>query len=142
MTSEPKDRAVTRGHVLVVDDERDLRALLRELFEDEGYMVGEASDGQVALDLLRATPNRWVVLTDHQMPRLDGPGLVESVLADPVLRARHAYLYMTATDRIITPGLAQQLEALQAITLIKPFSLATCVDLVAAAAARLADVPE
>src|SRR6516165_12407122 len=101
MTSEMIDSNPTSSRVLVVDDDPDMRALLRDFLQDEGYSIHEARDGQVALDWLRQTAERWIVLADHQMPRLNGAGLIAAVLADPQLSACHAFIYMTATDRVI-----------------------------------------
>lgn len=139
MSLQPMDRDVTSAHVLVVDDDPDIRTLLRGILEDAGYTVGVARDGQMALDLLQQTSERWVVLTDHLMPRLGGPGLVAAVFADPQLRTRHAVIYMSAGDRDIDLDTQHLLAVLDAPVLPKPFSSAVCVALVAAAAERLAN---
>jgi hypothetical protein len=68
-------RIHTGVRVLVVDDDEAVRQVLRGALEDEGYTVIEAPDGVVALDILRAVTDPMVVITDHNMPRLDGPGL-------------------------------------------------------------------
>ena len=52
------------GQVLIVDDDATLRGLLRSIFEEEGYQVSEAVEGHAALDLLRRSPSRFVVLLD------------------------------------------------------------------------------
>ena len=65
-----------RHRILIVDDDEEIRVTLRILFEDEGYNVREAPDGAVALAILRAVPYPLVVLTNHNMPRLDGSGSV------------------------------------------------------------------
>ena len=52
------------GSVLVVDDDPMLRDLLREVLEAEGYSVLQAAEGHAALDLLRSSPHRLVVLLD------------------------------------------------------------------------------
>ncbi|MEI7521677.1 MAG: response regulator transcription factor [Thermoleophilia bacterium] len=61
----------TGGHILVVDDERSLRKLLRTYLEDSGYTVAEATNGVEALDQLRAGGIDLVVL-DMMMPEMDG----------------------------------------------------------------------
>jgi CheY-like chemotaxis protein len=132
------DSTFTNGRVLVVDDSPDMRALLRDVLQEEGYTVHEARDGQEALDWLRQTAEGWVVLTDHFMPSLNGAELIAAVLADPPLAARHAFIYMTATEHVIPPDLQVQLAALQAPLLGKPFSFDACLAAVAEAARRLA----
>jgi DNA-binding NtrC family response regulator len=58
-------------HILVVDDERDVREGLGKLLELEGYDVTTAENGQVAIE--RAKTQRFdLVLTDLRMPGLDG----------------------------------------------------------------------
>jgi DNA-binding NtrC family response regulator len=67
------------GHqLLIVDDEPDLRWVLRGLFEDEGFTVHEAEDGEAALAAIdRQLPD--VVLSDMRMPRLPGLGLLREL---------------------------------------------------------------
>jgi CheY-like chemotaxis protein len=127
----------TRIRVLLVDDDEAIRETLRLILEEEGYAVIEAPDGVVALDVLRALTYPVVVISNHNMPRLDGPGLFNFILADPALAARHVYLYMTAGNRVIPPTFASQLEELNAPVLRKPFDLDTFLAAVAQAAERL-----
>ena len=73
-----KDR--TAAHVLAVDDSLTMRELLRSALSDAGYAVTLASDGQEALDrLAESAPD--LIVTDLNMPRLDGFGLIEAVRA-------------------------------------------------------------
>src|SRR5262249_28450808 len=95
-------------------------------------------DGVVALDILRALPYGVVVLCDHSMPRLDGPGLFRLVLAEADLATRHAYIYMTAATRHIAPDLQRLLDALNAPRLGKPLSVDDVLEAVEWAAHHLA----
>lgn len=71
-----KDRCP--AHVLAVDDSLTMRELLRAALHDAGYAVTLASDGREALDrLAEAAPD--LIVTDLNMPRLDGFGLIEAV---------------------------------------------------------------
>ena len=64
--------------VLVIDDSAVARARLRRLFEGAGYRVAAASDGIEGLELLGR--ERFAVLvTDLEMPRMDGFELIASV---------------------------------------------------------------
>jgi DNA-binding response OmpR family regulator len=67
-----------RGHVLVVDDDADIRGLVKELLERQGYEVTEASNGRDALRLLYSSPPD-VVLLDVSMPELDGWQTLERI---------------------------------------------------------------
>ena len=59
--------------VLVVDDDRDIRDVLTDALEAEGYSVVTAADGQEALDWLRSGAARpCIILLDLMMPKMDG----------------------------------------------------------------------
>ncbi len=58
--------------ILAVDDEPDLRSLLRILLKNKGYEVLEAASGQEAVKLLRSEPQIDLVIMDIMMPGLDG----------------------------------------------------------------------
>ncbi len=76
-----------RPQILVVDDDENIRLLLRELLERAGYSVTEAADGRTALRHLFTTPPALVIL-DVTMPDMDGYQTLERVrdLSDvPVL---------------------------------------------------------
>jgi signal transduction histidine kinase len=67
------------GHVLVVDDNADMRAYLTRLLAPR-FSVQTAADGEQALAAMRARrPD--LVLTDVMMPNLDGPGLIRELRA-------------------------------------------------------------
>lgn len=58
--------------ILIVDDDADIRAVLSEFLEYEGYAVATAGNGREALDYLRAHALPAVVLLDLMMPTMDG----------------------------------------------------------------------
>lgn len=57
--------------ILVVEDEEDIRELLRLHLEQEGYAVAEASDGKRALDLVR-TERPALLILDLMLPEISG----------------------------------------------------------------------
>nr|WP_276046709.1 MULTISPECIES: response regulator [unclassified Sphingomonas] len=68
--------------IMTVDDSPSMRMLLRVALTDMGYEVTEAEDGQQALDRLGgALPD--LLITDINMPNLDGFGLIERLRANP-----------------------------------------------------------
>jgi DNA-binding response OmpR family regulator len=67
-----------RARVLVVDDDPDIRLLLRELLERANFTVDEAPDGRTALRRLYSTPPALVIL-DVSMPDMDGYQTLERI---------------------------------------------------------------
>jgi len=73
--------------ILVVDDFSTMRRIVRNLLKELGYLnVEEAEDGAVALSRLKSGGIDFVV-TDWNMPNMDGLTLLQSVRSDPALRA-------------------------------------------------------
>lgn len=76
----------SRRTVLAVDDSASMRQMVRYTLEGAGYRVVQAADGMEALDFARSS-GVDLVLTDVNMPRMDGITLVRA------LRAMLAYKY-------------------------------------------------
>ncbi len=72
--------------VMVVDDEPDIRYLLRITLEAAGYGVVEAAHGEAALEQVRRSLPQ-LVLTDRMMPRMNGGELIERLRADASTKA-------------------------------------------------------
>jgi CheY-like chemotaxis protein len=116
--------------VLVVDDEDQVRQLIREALEQAGYAVQEARDGKEGLDQYRKQPAD-VVIMDVMMPDQDG---LESIL---ILRrefpASRVIAITGASDMI---GILSFLDVAKMMgacrTLRKPFELQTLLDTVGA----------
>lgn len=70
LTESATMMAPTRS-ILLVDDEENIRAVLRDFFESEGFEVFEATDGADAIEMTK-TKRFDVVLTDLMMPGPDG----------------------------------------------------------------------
>ncbi len=66
------------GNILIVDDEPELRNLLARILELEGYEVFTSDGGKNALKKL-ATTTINVVITDIQMPGMNGIDLIEKI---------------------------------------------------------------
>ncbi|MFT7228650.1 MAG: chemosensory pili system protein ChpA (sensor histidine kinase/response regulator) [Methylophilaceae bacterium] len=78
----PDERAaIKKPRLLVVYDSLTMSKLLGRLLEGEGYEVQVAKDGMDAMDMLQvSTPD--IILTDIEMPRLDGFGLSRNIRDD------------------------------------------------------------
>ncbi len=87
------DAGPKHGRVLVADDDWSLRKSLQTRLQSEGYEVLTAMDGLEAFDRLSEQPD--LVLTDVDMPGLDGLGLVQRMRSTPTLREIPAII-MTA----------------------------------------------
>ena len=59
-------------HMLIVEDDPDIRMGLREYFDMEGYEVETAEDGEVALEAMKTTEACDIVLLDIMLPKKDG----------------------------------------------------------------------
>jgi CheY-like chemotaxis protein len=71
--------------VLIVDDEREIRESLEELFQDEGYAVVSAGTGAEALDRLREGELPCAVILDLLLPVMSGPEVYQTMQRDPRL---------------------------------------------------------
>ncbi len=82
---EPVDGAAAgtiEAKVLLVDDEDQLRRVMRDLLEREGYVVTEARDGVEALDQIdRHAPD--IIVLDLNLPGLDGYGVLSHLRSRP-----------------------------------------------------------
>ena len=112
------------ARVLVADDNADMRDYLARLLRAAGYQVATVTDGQAALDAVRADAVD-LVISDVMMPRLDGLGLVAALRADARTAAVPVLLLSARA------GQESSVEGLRAGAddyLVKPFS---AVDLLA-----------
>ncbi len=64
--------------ILIVDDNDELRELLRLILESAGHEIVEAANGKIALDLLKTTPVE-LVITDIIMPEMEGIDLIRMI---------------------------------------------------------------
>jgi len=68
--------------VLLVDDSSTMRRMISTLLTDQGYEVKTAIDGNDGLVKAHEDPRPELILTDFEMPELDGPGLCRALKAD------------------------------------------------------------
>ena len=106
------------ARVLVVDDEPEVAALLRDMLENAGYDVAIAESGAIALELLDAAPFEAIV-SDLRMPDMDGAELWRQVAKrHPRLAGRLMFI----TGDTLSPMAVEQLQTTQCHGLEKPFS--------------------
>ena len=66
---------MAKGKIIVVDDEQDVRDVIRLQLEQKGFNILEATNGQEAIDLLRTGDNMvnvGLILCDIRMPKVNG----------------------------------------------------------------------
>jgi len=108
--------------ILVVDDHRPMRMLVEQSLRELGCaQVLESVDGEDALRVLRQG-SFHLVITDFNMPRLDGLGLLRAVRSDPALKALAVIMLTTRAEAHLVRD-AMELRVNN--YLIKPFSIAT-----------------
>jgi two-component system response regulator HydG len=74
--------ATTKGRVLAVDDEFEMRALLEDFLTREGYSVSCAASASECLEALRGSDDFDVVLSDIRMAQMDGMQLLRTIRAE------------------------------------------------------------
>ena len=122
-------------HILVADDDKHTRRLLRALLEKDGYTVSTAEDGQQALERLDAEHVDLIVL-DVMMPKLDGyaftRALREAGSEIPVLMVSAKQLpadrrmgFIAGTDDYITKPIDEQEMLLRIKALLRRAKIAS-----------------
>ena len=103
------------SHILVIDDDIDVRLLNAALLFRSGYQVDTAEDGEIGWEALKAK-NYDLLITDNQMPKVSGIELIKK------LRLAHMALPVILASGAM-PEEVKRLPWLQlAATLLKPFS--------------------
>lgn len=110
---------MSHGHILVVDDEPDIRGLLKEILEDEGYEVSTAENAEEARSF-RRNKRPDLVLLDIWMPDIDGITLLKQWSEEPGIQA--PVVMMSGHGTVDTAVEATRLGAYDFIE--KPLSIA------------------
>ncbi len=122
----PSDKT---GRVLVVDDNKVIRHLIRVNLELEGFEVVSAADGAECLEIVhRVKPD--LVLLDVVMPRLDGLRTAARLRADPRTRDLPIVIVSACTHREVEAGcdvgvdafLGKPFEPVELVTLVQQFT--------------------
>ena len=108
--------------VLIVDDQMTMRSLIRNSMTQMGVnQTREAADGEEALRALLARPSH-LVISDFNMPKLDGLSLLRAVRTHPPLKSI-AFIMLTGRADIDLVARARQFGVNNFI--VKPFTTAT-----------------
>ena len=113
--------------ILAVDDSVSIRAMVSFTLRGAGYTVVEAVDGLDALDKAKSISDISLVLTDLNMPRMDGLALIKSLRSLP--RYLNAPILMLTTESSDTMK-AQGRAAGATGWLVKPFDPKRLLDVI------------
>ncbi len=117
---------MAKGRILVIDDEEDVREVLRLHLESAGYNVLEAENGEVGINILRSEDNMinvGLILCDIRMPKVNGvecvdflkkeaPGVpVVMVTGYPDTEMAAAFLKKGVKDYLVKPVEKEKLLA-------------------------------
>lgn len=130
MTSDP----MTTRRVLIAEDEALIRMDLAEMLREEGYdVVGEAGDGQEAVDLAE-TLKPDLVIMDVKMPRRDGIDAAAEIAAKRIA----PIVVLTAFSQRDLVEKARDAGAMA--YLVKPFSASDLIPAIEVAVSRFAEI--
>jgi two-component system chemotaxis response regulator CheY len=71
--------------ILIVDDSQTMRFQVRQILTGAGHTAIEAADGREGLEKLRSTPGIDLILSDLNMPVMDGINMCQTAHKDPTL---------------------------------------------------------
>ena len=90
-----KKRKITMEHILIVEDDINIRETLQEIFELSGYKVSTATNGRLGYDaIMKDCPD--LVICDVAMPELDGFGLLWELQLIWTTEVIPPFLFVTA----------------------------------------------
>jgi two-component system, chemotaxis family, chemotaxis protein CheY len=105
---------------LVVDDSRAVRMIISKTLRDLGFQVREAANGREALEIIAASKASFrLVLSDWNMPEVDGLELLKRLRQDPELSSLVVIMVTTETE---VGHMSAALEAGANEYVMKPFS--------------------
>lgn len=120
----------TTKRILLVDDDATLRATLRLCLEAVGYQCKEAKDGSDARDWLKEGHSVALIVTDYQMPKMNGLELIKWLKCQVNTESIPVIFY---SGQLSDELKVQAIKAGSHVVIEKPFPLQAFLDLVAQA---------
>ncbi|MBV8929630.1 MAG: ANTAR domain-containing response regulator [Mycobacteriaceae bacterium] len=134
MTGSTPDAAATPRRVLVAEDEALIRLDLAEMLKEEGYeVVGQAGDGQEAVDMAESLRPDLVIM-DVKMPRRDGIDAASEIAGKRIA----PIVVLTAFSQRDLVERARDAGAMA--YLVKPFSISDLIPAIEVAVSRFAEI--
>lgn len=101
---QPRGTSVSGpSRILLVDDDDDGRSIVKELLEGDGYVVTEARNGSVALELLTNAPEPSLVILDLEMPVMSGDELIAAMKRHAAL-SELPVLIVSGSGKTVVPA--------------------------------------
>ncbi|MFH1825795.1 MAG: response regulator transcription factor [bacterium] len=96
-------------HILLIDDQENLRSLLAQALRSNGYLVTTAVDGQAGLALFNENKDKIdLVLTDVNMPGIDGFQVLTQIKAS---NPKEPVILLTGTNQEMADYVGTELKA-------------------------------
>jgi len=112
--------------ILVVDDFPTMRKIIRQVLSQIGYTdVIEASDGLMALDVLKNNKNVQFIISDWNMPKMTGVELLKAIRANPTHRDVPFLMVTAEADK---ENIVEAVKNGANNYIVKPFNAATLKD--------------
>jgi CheY-like chemotaxis protein len=111
-----------RHTVLLVEDEDDLREMMRDALEMNGYCVVAAEEGQAALDAFDRVEHVCLVLLDLLMPGMNGWDFLAKMRARPDLARVPVVVHTSAPDQApegVTSVLRKPLDLARLLSVVR-----------------------
>jgi CheY-like chemotaxis protein len=116
--------------VLIVDDDADIRDLMKIILEHEGYGVNVAADGLEALQQLQGGTDPSLILLDLMMPRMDGEQFLKEMRSTRfsrtpvIIMSGHAAAQRMANELHADFCLMKPVECAELLTTVNRFATA------------------
>jgi PAS domain S-box-containing protein len=121
--NKPSDDLAFIKKVLIVDDNKNNRTILKEMLHLKGILVKEANSGEEAFETLHSGAKFDAILMDYHMPDLDGLATIEKIKLDKTLRASNipVLLLSSSADQASVIDLSKNLGI--NLRLVKPVKM-------------------
>lgn len=103
---DPSKKTSPCPNVLIVEDDENIRDLIKLALELDGYKVFTAENGQIGLDILRQIPRPCIILLDLMMPIMNGWTFAENLEKDMAL-ATIPVVIVSAFTEVAKPALSK-----------------------------------